>query len=187
METMTEADKIKAFSRLPGQLFEAFGWIEPDIYWDMHSALLDRLRSGNLGAFGIREKPSPSEKAVPLPAKLFEPEFVKWQKSRVEGDGEAYRRVVVTRRKSVETSVSAELSRPTKSPAQPGPKSAETVIIELFHEMRKSGRFPETYTKKQVHALMLPTLRKEFGANFPGGRGLSYANVAKHLGRIADF
>ena len=139
--------------------------------------LLERLLQGDLVAVGIAVTATAKEPPEEIPVHLLERRFIKLNKDEIRSEHFHYRQVRIAARQSVKGSVLPPAQPKTKR----GPKPVDDVIRQTYQALVRTGEIPPTHTVKAAWNIILPQLRRDHPDLFPGGRGLSYSSVARHI------
>ena len=189
IDPQDRAEAIRALSRAPLQILEHLGLVETPVAAEMKAVVLDALIKGRLAAFGLTVKPTPSHNLSPIPISMYQPDFVKWGKSIIEGRGFSYTNVIVLRSKQIVATTPAPNAKTVSE--KPKPKSLadqrSKEIIAAFDRLKLEGKIVSPPDKVRTSNLIKKLLSKERPDLFPGGKSLSYQNIYRILNGNPNF
>lgn len=151
---------------------------DPKIVAEMRDHLIAAIRKGTMRAYGVPEKPTPSQEYVEIAPAMLEPRFFKWSRNRIEDRNFAFRSVRVL--KAV-----IPPKRPAK-PTPPGssakPKASDVrrqLVIKSYLELKDD--FRDNYTKADAIRAVVKYVKATYRDTFDGKLGLSRDTMVRYL------
>jgi hypothetical protein len=145
---------------------------------DMQNRLLERLSNNWLIAYGFTVPRKPADTREQIPTDLFKSEYVKWEKSSINGAGLEFVSVMVFRSKWVREIEALLPKDPHRAIGRPSSKHPITEAIQSLI----SDRSLPTQSRKNDYELIRAQVHGLFPGEFPRNKGLSDKVIAKYLG-----
>lgn len=140
--------------------------------------LLERLVQGDLVAVGFSVTATAKEPPQEVPIHLLERRFIKLNKDEIQSEHFHFRQVRIAVRQSAENEGLASSGLPA---TKRGPESAGDTIRQIHSDLIRTGEIPSKHTLKEAWVIVRDRIKRDYSAQFPGDRGLSYSSFARHI------